>query len=444
MQPLAKVDKEGYVCVAQNLICVVYLPKEINEKLSLKNVTDTDIHPQVASNEIEITPIVHITSDNTSLSLEKPAIIELLKTIEVSDKEANTIIPLCTNSESLEWKELGSECNCKVLKDRISFEIIHFSLYTIISRKPYPSSTVKVKPSADIPAPDQSSTPTELTIRELPGFKVQIPVSSVNADSEIDITATVLYDSPEICSKDDRSHLASSCIELEPHGTTFSKEVSISIPILNYTEVKENHPNAQLQILHANDRANVGEGHTESSWTLVEHSMHQNEGQYVAIVLMDHFSIFKPIWNTSINYFSPGLCIKVENIKARFQVFMSQEVPIKSFLTFNIAVLYCPYYEHEPVPDHYKYELADSGLLSLKVSNDNVLHFCIELSELLECVTSVYPGTFSLCGRQCQEFQVKVDRNVELLENLQIGQLSLGKRKGPEDFDHKLVLIKVR
>ena len=69
-------------------------------------------------------------------------------------------------------------------------------------------------------------------------------------------------------------------------------------------------------------------------------------------------------------------CSQIHNIythKARCQVFMSQEVSINSFITFSIAVLYCPY-DREPVPDRYKYELAESGLLDLKVS-DNKLHF---------------------------------------------------------------------
>ena len=444
MLPLPEIPKEGYTCVAQSSLCRVYLPQGINENLSLEILADTNLHPKLASNEIQITPVVCITCDNPSLSLEKPAIIELVKTIQLSDKEANNkVIPLYANSQSSQWKEVGSECNCNVLNDRISLEVTHFSLYAVISRKPCPSSTVKVQPSADIPAPDHTSTPTELTIPELPGFKVQIPPSSVNADREIDITATVLYDNPAVCSEDDRSRLASSCIELEPHGTTFSKEVSISIPILNYAQVKENHPNAQLQIWHSDNEANVGDGHTELSWTLVEHSMHRDEeDRYVTIVSINHFTIFRAIWDYYVNYFYPSSSNEVESIKARCQVFMSQEVTIKSFLTFSIAVLYCPY-ERETVPDRYKYELAESGLLDLKVSQDNILNFRVELSRILEGTPSVFSGKFNISGRQRKEFQVELGRDVELVESLPIGQLSLGKGEGSDDSDQKLMLIKV-
>ena len=313
-----------------------------------------------------------------------------------------------------------------------------------MSRKPYPSSTVRLKPpSADISTPDHSPTsPTQLTIPELPGFKVQIPPSSVNADRETDVTATVLYDCPAVCSEDERSRLASSCIELEPHGITFSKTVSVSLPIPDYAEVMKNHPNAQLQIWHSNNKASVGDSHTDLSWTLVEHSIHQDEeGRFIAVVLVNHFSIFRSIWDKCVNYFFPGSCTEVESIKARFQVFMSQEVSINSFITFSIAVLYCPY-EREPVLDHYKYELTESGLLDLKVLN-NKLHFQVEFIRMLECTPSVFSGKFDISGRQRREFHVQLGKDVELKENLTIGQLSLGKREGSEDSEHTMMLIKV-
>ena len=142
------ISKENYVCVARSSNCLVYLSKDVNQNFSIETVTDTNIHPKIASNEIELTPIVRITPNNAMASLNKPAIIELLKNIELSEKDAkNQIIPLCAETETSKWRELGSECNCKVHKDRISFEVMHFSLYAVISRKPYPSSTKIVKPS---------------------------------------------------------------------------------------------------------------------------------------------------------------------------------------------------------------------------------------------------------------------------------------------------------
>ena len=438
---LAELPKEGYVCTAQILHCLVYLPQEINEKFSVKTVTDISIHQKIASYEILITPIVCISSDNKSLSLEKPAVIELAKTIELSDMENNEVIPLCADSESSEWKELGSECNCKVLKDRISFQVPHFSLYAAISRKPYPSSTVKVNPSA---APDQSSTPTELTVSELPGFKVQIPPSSINADRETDITATILYDCPDVCSKDDRSRLASSCIELEPHGTTFSKNISISIPIPNYAEVKENHPDAQLQVWHTSKRSDSLI--TKLDWELVEHSISQDEeDQYVAVILTKHFTLYESLWNMCTSVMSRFCAFR---IKERCQVFMSQETQSQTSqcITFSISILFYPYKEDpEPLPHNYKYPLLDSGLLELEVSNDDDLHFEVQLNEeLLPKKQKPITGSFAVSCRHQGACTVVSDCKVELQPGFPIGELMFGIKKKPKETHQTLPLIKVR
>ena len=332
---------------------------------------------------------------------------------------------------------MGSECNCNVLNDRISLEVTHFSLYTVISRKPCPSSTVKVKPSADIPAPDQSSTPTELTIPELPGFKVQIPPSSVNTDREIDITATVLYDSPSVCSEDDRSRLASSCIELEPHGTTFSKEVSISIPILNYAQVKENHPNAQLEIRHFNS-------YTDKEWNLVDHYVCQDEeGRYVAIVQTTHFSNLVAIWKDFKSRFVRHS--RPFSIKARCQVFMSQETPIQSQLMFSIVILFNPY-KDEPclAPCNYKHMLADSNLLELNVSNRDIIQFGVKLNKLLLAQTcEPIAGLLAISGHQQKSFTITLAGDTEIQGGLPMGELSIGVKEASQENYHTLTLIKV-
>ena len=446
MLTLAKLPKEGYVCAAQILSCLVYLPQKVDENLSIEIVTDTSVHPKLASNEIKITHVVRITSNKKNSSLEKPAIIELAKIIELSDKEANSkVIPLCANSESSEWKEVESVCNCKVLRDRISFQVTHFSLYAVISRKPYPSSTVRVKPaSADIPAPDHLPIPVELTIPELPGFKLQIPPLSINADRETDITATVLYDCPAICSEDDRSRLASSCIELEPHGATFSKQVSISIPIPDYAEVKENHPDAQLQIWHANKRSDSLI--TKQDWKLVEHSISQDEeGRYVAIILTEHFTLYESLWSMYTSVIS-RFC-SFFRIKERCQVFMSQEIRSQSSqrITFSISILFYPYKEDpEPLPHNYKYALLDSGLLELEVSNDDTLHFEVELNEgLLPKRHKPITGSFIVSCRHQKACTIVSDSMVELQPGFPIGELIFGIKKRPEETHQTLSLIKV-
>ena len=274
--------------------------------------------------------------------------------------------------ETSEWRELGSECNCKVHEDRISFEVTHFGLHAVISRKPFPSSTKIVKPSADTPAP------TELTISELPGFKVQIPPCSINADQDVEITATMLYDSPAVCSEEDSCCLASSCIGLEPHGMTLSNNASISIPIPEYAEVMENNPNAQLQIWQSDVTAG-------KQWSLVDHHLSEDkDGRYIATFKTNRFSKFKAKFKNIISRLK-GLFHSSFNIKARCQVFMSQEMVIKSQLMFTIAVLYYPYKDEPDSMPNYKYVLADSKQLDLQVSKRDKVQFAVELDEVETC-----------------------------------------------------------
>ena len=428
------------MCVAQNSLCLVYLPsQENNVKLSLKTVTDTSIHPKLASYEILITSVVCLTLENVDvgqLSLEKPAIIELAKTIELSDEEANNkVIPLCASSESSEWKELGSEHSCKILEDRISFQTTHFSLYAVISRKPFPSMTVKINPSA--------STDSEVTLPELPGFKIQIPPSSINTDKDIDITATVRYDCPVFCSEDERSRLASSCIELEPHGITFSKAVSISIPIPHYAEIKKKHPNAQLQVWHIKK---CSYSSTTLDRNLVGYSIARDEkGRYVAVIPLKHFCWLTSLWDTVKSFLYAPF-----GIKERCQVFMSQETRLKPTqdITFSIAVLFYPYKEDpEPVPCNYKYTLLDSGLLDLKVSNNDALQFEVELNEqLLPKKLKPITGSFVISSHQARHQKarmVSMDGKVELQPGLPIGELTFGIKNRPEDTHQTLILMKV-
>jgi hypothetical protein len=424
------ISKENYVCVAQSSNCLVYLSNEdVNRKFSIQTVTDASIHYKIASNEIELTPVVRITPDNKMLSPEKPAIIELLKNIKLSEKEAkNEIIPLCADSDTSEWTELGLECDCKVREDRVSFRVTHFSLYAVISRKPFPSSTKIVKPSADIPAL------TELTISEFPGFKVQIPPCSINADRDVELTATMLYDSPVVCSEEDRSCLASSCIGLEPHGTTFSNNVSISIPIPKYAEVMDNNPNAQLQVWQSDV--------TESKqWSLVDHCLDKGEdGRYIATVETSRFSKFKAKFKNIISRLK-GLFRTSFNIEARCQVFMSQETVVKSQLMFGIAVLYYPHKDEPDSMPNYKHMLADSKRLDLQVSRHDKIQFAVEFDEaLLPLRCKPIAGFFAITGRQQKSFIIKLDGNVVLSGGLPMGELSIGLKGG---LTQTMILFKV-
>ena len=208
------------MCAAQNLLGLVHVPKSCKEKISIEVVDNIALHPKLRTNEIAITPVVLITPNGKSFSPGKPAIVELIKKVELFEQNSDQeIIPLFSeiiSSTEPEWKELGStlQTNCKIIEDRVSFETEHFSLLTVIVRLPFPSEKVKVQSATD----DEVT----LTVEELPGFKVEIPPSSVTSDKEIEIKATVYFGDPKMSINSDNNTLASACISLEPHGQKLS------------------------------------------------------------------------------------------------------------------------------------------------------------------------------------------------------------------------------
>jgi hypothetical protein len=248
----------------------------------------------------------------------------------------------------------------------------------------------------------------------------------------------MLYDSPVVCSEEDRGCLASSYIRLEPHGITFSKNVSISIPIADYAEVMENNPNAQLQVWHSDVTAN-------KQWNLVDHCLRKDEDdRYIAIIETKHFSGFMAKFiNLVSRVKSPFNNSFI--IKTRCQVFMSQETVIKSQLKFGIIVLFSPY-KNEPdsMPQNYKHVLADSDRLDLRVSRHDEIQFTIELDEaLLPLRCEPVTGLFAINSRQQKSFPIKLDGNAVLSGGLLIGELSIGVKGGLEGNFQTMNLIKV-
>jgi hypothetical protein len=244
----------------------------------------------------------------------------------------------------------------------------------------------------------------------------------------------MLYDSPVVCSEEDRSCLASSCIGLEPHGTTFSKNVSISIPIPEYAEVVGNNPNAQLQVWHSDATAN-------KQWNLVDHCLRKDEdGRSIAVVEINHFSTLKAKFKDLISRLKSPFNSSF-NVEARCQVFMSQETLVKSQLMFGIAVLYYPY-KNEPdsMPD-YKHVLADSKRLDLQVSKRDTIQFAVEFNEpLLSLRCEPISGFFAINGRQQMSFVITLDGNVVLSGGAPIGKLSIGVKGG---LKQTMILFKV-
>lgn len=434
--------KEGYILTGCNSLCLVYLPDRCTQDICVVTITDCMLHPRLEGNEVLLTPVVCITPHGMCFSSEKSAIIELMKTVEfnkhsASQKHKQELVPLFSSSLPLEWKELELQ-DCKLLDDRVVFKTTHFSYFAVIARFPLPLASVSVMPDDS-----HDSKPVELIVSELPGFKVEIPPTSVQSITEI--TATVYYDDPELYGNDDLHHtLATACVVLEPHGIQFANRIPITMPIPNYAKIIKEHPDIKLQ-LWCSPCPRDTDKEMQAKWEQVKGSDLEiscdSEGNYLATAYTTHFSVFTFLWNLVIdwpmNYFA-------ERIHGRCQVFMSHETKFGSCIYFGIAVLLYPFQDPYRKLHNYDYILHDSGIPVELIMGDILCR--LELNESLPLDSK--NSCIQQSCRLSKEFSTRVDFSIVLLAD---GGLELpeGMVMGNLYIDehiqhHKFNLIKVK
>lgn len=348
---LSKNPKEGYSCAACNAFCVIYLPEDCFQELSV-NSLDSVYNPQLRANEVLLTPVVCISPHGLAFCADEPAVIELICTVQLSNQHCNlTLVPLFSSMPP-EWKELDYSSDCEILDDRVVFKTTHFSYFTVIARFPLPSATVSLEPDN---SPQSQSA--ELIVPELPGFKVEIPSTSV--ETATDITATVYYDDPELYVENDQHSLATSCVALEPHNIHFNQKIPITMPIPNYAEIIREHPEIKLQLWcssYSSDHVQASKFWEQITDSDVEIS-HDGADNYLATAYTTHFTFFTFLWNKSVDY-----CMNffAERVRGRCQVFMTRETKLGSFLNFGISVLLYPFQDQYHSLPNYEYLLYDS------------------------------------------------------------------------------------
>ena len=431
------------------------MPFVPSEKIFIKTVTDTDLHPKLRANEMAITPVVCISPHGLTFNPGNPAIIELVKTIELNQNEETKLIPLLSDtglSELPKWEEMGFGSCCKVNNDHIWFKTTHFSLFTVIARIPFPSASEEIQDSEGY---------VELTIPELPKFSVTVPPASIQSHTEVVVKATAYFDDHVVSAKRDGHTLASSCVALEPHGHKFCKPVAITLPIPDFAKVTETYPVAKLQLWHAEVKVEFDVNETTPiNWEILTDSniviSQDDEGHYVATVDINHFSLFQYMWNTVCYYCGVGGTSKtaVKSIQGRCQAFMSRVASLGPRVTFGLAVLIFPFQDPYLSLTNYDCVLMDSGdrALSLTLDSSGKINFRIEL---MPCLSYMFPA--SLQGQQfysgsialsqdCitrKDFVIKVESGIELKGTMPLGQLILTQQDNNDCSDHSLSLIKV-
>ena len=436
MSPLREACREGYTCVAHSVLGLVYVPNNFVGNVNINSVNDVTCHPNTSASKIILTPIVSVTPH---LKMEKPALIELMKTTTVRHIVGKKVIPMFSDSNTGNWKALSEEC--EELEDRIAFKTTIFGNVTVIAQFPSPTASILVDPKASA-----CDTIIELAVPEVPQFSLKIPSKSLPSASQVRAT----LHSPEF-GDGAKDSPASVCVELEPHGQVFTQNLSLQIPVPGYSRIMKADPNAKLYLIYC-PSASFNE---RTMKLLSEESMKLKivGNDAVVTISINHFCFWQIFWshvdqvktvvsramNSAYNY--------VFAYKGRCQVFMSKEaeVPMSPNLTFSIRVYVYPFQEYScQMPINYHYVLHDSGGLPIPCIPGEV-QFSLEFMKHLK-----KDGAQSKYRQLSYHFPEEVDFCVELNKESKImlvdggvmAKLTILQNAGSKELQYDLIKVK--
>ena len=339
--------------------------------MNIQSVSDSTVYPKTSANDILLTPVVSITSQSQTLAVDKPVVIELMKTAEVDAVRDNKIVPMFSDTDDSippNWEDLHKEC--EVLDDRFRFKTTHFTYFAVVARFSPPTASVMVDPETDFDH--------ELTVPECPGFSVTIPPKSV--PSPIEAKATLYYDESDEMKGSAKGRLASACVRLEPEGQMFSGMVSVNLPIPGYSEIIAANPGAKPQLM-------CSPSGSFNNWEIYEDiEIVKVDGEFVAQFSTNHFSYWRLSWAENIQGVAKAIGTifkRVKSLCCRCQMFMSRETEVGSVVNFSVQGLVYQFQDPpQEISCNYRYILHDSGTLPIRVPPGE-LSFTLELKKYL-------------------------------------------------------------
>ena len=382
---------------------------------------------------------------------EHPAIVEMMKTVEFKLPQKNRcIFPLFSDSDrssAPDWKELLSNNNCcEVSNDRTIFKTTHTGLFTVVARLPSAYNSITVKP--------EDVDTVELTVSELPGFKVEIPPKSVNSSTEIG--ATIHFDGHELNSDFNGQALASVGVELEPQNFQLNNPVPLTIPIPEYDKIRGKYPEAQLQVWHTPNKEEP------NKWKFLQAcDVHPNDhGNHEATFHTSTLATYGYAWNIKQNDELDSIVTRsissliveaeVQTIKGRCQVFMSSEQNVDSQKCFSISAIVYPFQEPYEGLLNYSSSLFDSGHIPIGFEV-GILHYTLKFEDHLfpnDDIDSKHTKVLSKSAKLSQQyaaradFPVRLNGSAELNSGMMIAQLliSRGLGKTPQ-HEYDLIMV---
>ena len=343
-----------YSWVATEHSCQVYLPRGHDlVEVQIHVVQDHSLLPPLQPNEILATPVVSVQPHGRIFPSDFPAVLVIPHCIDPSRLSSTRLVPMCSNTtahQSPQWKKLDSSM-VEIFGNCIKLTTIHFSLFAVLLRWPYPSTAVEVDPQCG----------AHVTVQEVPGLSVSLPPGALQ---EPVCLKTVVYFGDEPYHTCSGAALASPCIGLEPHGQQFSKPVDITVPIPDCDLIREEF-GSQLSLWcaeYSEERAPLHWEREDVPYELQE----VEPGLCIICFSVTHFSWYKWMWDLPQALLQAARAgavyvfqrMRVQAISVRCQVLMSPPIHDR---TCGMAVAVFRFGEPLRSIANYKWILADSG-----------------------------------------------------------------------------------
>ena len=425
----------GYRRIPGTSLNQVYLPDDVCENVQIQSLKEFD--PTIKANELLLTPVVSVSPQGLEFSPAKPAIIVLPKVAEPDDK--HQLVTLCSAtdpSKPSSWREQTEFIQSEMLEDHIVLKTYTLGLFAVLARFPYPSSSVSFKPDSN----------QELTVPELKGFKIELPSHSLpseSAEAVEEIKATVYYSDPQYSPEIEEHSLASACVDIEPHGLEFTESIPVTLPIPDYAKIKEEEPEAALEIWHAaGDDSSKPSRHT---WKRLDSTININQsedGSHVATSQISQSGFIENRWNKPVaKLYGLGAATAYSKLPRdvkyirEIRVYMSSEDIYEELNRFGLSVAMDSSADPPSILEANQRPVANKkvrlalGKVSVEVEIDNSEKVLPDESEIVE---DFWPQF---------DFLIKVNSNTPLKEGSCFGRLHI---QQVDQRPHHVNLTKVR
>ena len=346
-----------------------------SDEFHLDVIEDVYFAPQTTDRAVHASQVVMLEPHGALFYDNEPALVHIPLGVQVDD--INQLVCLCSDTdegEAADWKPMDrTTFTYDKDENRVTIRTLHFSLFTVVIAKSYPSVSKFVSAT-------EGGT---VVVKEVPGVKVEFPKGSLH--KSIEASMKVFYgDEPYA---DDTSHdkplaLATPVVMLGPHGCEFNpkshKQVTVRLPIPHCREIMyrlNKDPRSHLTIWHSPTTENE-----PLAWQQMDVSYEieiDSEGNYILCIPVLHFSWYKALWDIlshTMHECKIGVAYLYPYIQFSMMCIAMMEANNDS-KTFGLEVI-C-YRSDKKIPEVGNYKHRVGRTIKPKMLRPGIVKFCL-------------------------------------------------------------------